>query len=171
VTEQRQEEDEKERLNRKLIELLNELRVALPGVQVLFAFLLTLPFSSRFETITDLQRDVYAGALGCAAVASALLIAPSAYHRHRFSRLEEETVAEKREMLGAQDHLAIGGIFFLAIAMTAAVFVVFDVLFGSVEASIFTLVLAAVFGWFWYALPLSRRARDPRSGTTSGEDA
>jgi Family of unknown function (DUF6328) len=161
---EQQNEDEKERLNRKLIELLNELRVALPGVQVLFAFLLTLPFSSRFGILTDIQRDVYAAALGFAAVASALLIGPSAYHRHRFSRLEEETVDEKREMLGAQDRMAIGGMFFLAIAMTAAVFVVFDVLFGSTRAGIISIALAAVFGWFWYALPLSRRARDRRSG-------
>ncbi len=162
--------DEKERLNRKLIELLNELRVALPGVQVLFAFLLTLPFSSRFGAISDLQRDVYAAALGCAAVASALLIAPSAYHRHRFSRLEEETVDEKREMLLAQDRMAIGGMLFLAIAMTAAVFVVFDVLFGAIRAWIISMALAAVFGWFWYAIPLSRRFRGRRS-SGSGDSA
>jgi hypothetical protein len=161
-------EDEKERLNRKLIELLNELRVALPGVQVLFAFLLTLPFSSRFGILTDLQRDVYAAALGFAAVASALLIAPSAYHRHRFARLEEEPIEEKREMLVAQDRMAVGGMFFLAIAMTTAVFVVFDVLFGSVRAGIISVALAAVFGWFWYALPLSRRARVRRSGGGGG---
>jgi hypothetical protein len=165
VTEQ-QNEDEKERLNRKLIELLNELRVALPGVQVLFAFLLTLPFSSRFEEISDLQRDVYAASLGFAALASALLIGPSAYHRHRFARLEEETVDEKREMLVAQDRMAIGGMFFLAVAMTAAVFVVFDVIFGSRTAWTISVGLAAVFAWFWYALPLSRRARDPNSGRT-----
>jgi hypothetical protein len=158
------DEDEKERLNRKLIELLNELRVALPGVQVLFAFLLTLPFSSRFGILSDLQRDVYAASLGFAAVASALLIGPSAYHRHRFSRLEEETAEEKREMLVAQDRMAIGGMFFLAISMTAAVFVVFDVLFGSTLAWVISMVLAAVFAWFWYALPLSRRRREPRSG-------
>jgi hypothetical protein len=81
------EDQEKERLNRKLIELLNELRIALPGVQVLFAFLLILPFNSGFAETDDLDRAVYAVSLGCAAVASALLIGPAAYHRHRFRRL------------------------------------------------------------------------------------
>ena len=73
------EEQEKERLNRKLIELLNELRIVIPGVQVLFAFLLILPFNSGFVETDDLDRAVYAGSLGCAAIASALLIGPAAY--------------------------------------------------------------------------------------------
>jgi hypothetical protein len=111
------EDQEKERLNRKLIELLNELRIALPGVQVLFAFLLILPFNSGFAETDDLDRAVYAVSLGCAAVASALLIGPAAYHRHRFRRLEEETASEKKEMIITQDHLAAGGILFLALAM------------------------------------------------------
>ena len=109
------EEQEKERLNRKLIELLNELRIAIPGVQVLFAFLLILPFNSGFVETDDLDRAVYAGSLSCAAVASALLIGPAAYHRHRFRRLEEETASDKKEMIITQDHLAAGGILFLAL--------------------------------------------------------
>ena len=75
------EDQEKERLNRKLIELLNELRIVIPGVQVLFAFLLILPFNSGFAETDDLDRAVYAVSLGCAAVVSALLIGPAAYHR------------------------------------------------------------------------------------------
>jgi len=93
------EENEKERLNRKLIELLNELRIVIPGVQVLFAFLLILPFNTGFVEADDLGWAVYAGSLGCAAVASALLIGPAAYHRHRFRRLEEETASDKKEMI------------------------------------------------------------------------
>jgi hypothetical protein len=146
------EEQEKERLNRKLIELLNELRIAIPGVQVLFAFLLILHFNSGF-----------AGSLGCAAVASALLIRPAAYHRHRFRRLEEETAPDKKEMIITQDHLAAGGILFLALAMTGSVFMVFDLLFGTVTATIVAGSLVLAYAWFWYALPVSRRIRTSRS--------
>lgn len=157
-----QNEEEKERLNRKLIELLNELRVALPGVQVLFAFLLILPFNTGFQQTTSIQRGIFAAALICASAASALLIGPAAYHRHRFYRLEEETVDEKKEMLVAQDHLAAGGILLLAIAMLTSVFLVLDVLFGATKAWIATIPLALVFGWFWYVLPVIRRLRSRR---------
>src|SRR3954469_8737765 len=80
------EETEKERIDRELIELLNELRVALPGVQVLFAFLLILPFQQRFSQVDELDRLVYAAALVSSAVAAALLIAPSVHHRVNFRR-------------------------------------------------------------------------------------
>lgn len=76
----------------------------------------------------DLDRAVYAGSLSCAAVASALLIGPAAYHRHRFRRLEEETASDKKEMIITQDHLAAGGILLLALAMAGSVFMVFGVL-------------------------------------------
>lgn len=157
------EEREKERLNRKLIELLNELRIVIPGVQVLFAFLLVLPFNSGFVDTDDLSRAVYAGSLGCAAVASALLIAPAAYHRHRFRRLEEETAEDKEEMIITQDHLAAGGILFLALAMAGSVFMVFEFLFGSVTAALVAGGLVLAYAWFWYALPVSRRIRSSLS--------
>ena len=83
-------EDERDRVNRELIELLNELRVALPGVQVLFAFLLGVPFTQRFGQVTELQKDVYFLTFLCAAVATALLIAPSAYHRLEWRRGDKE---------------------------------------------------------------------------------
>jgi hypothetical protein len=156
------DDQEKERLSRKLIELLNELRIALPGVQVLFAFLLILPFNSGFVDTSDLQRGVYGGSLACAAVASALLIAPAAYHRHRFRRLEEETVADKQEMLVAQDHLAAAGIFLLALAIAGSVFVTFSYVFSTTLALGVAIGLGLVFGWFWYALPVSRRIRRSR---------
>jgi uncharacterized protein YqhQ len=157
------EEQEKERLNRKLIELLNELSIAIPGVQVLFAFLLIVPFNSGFGEMDDLGRAVYAGSLSCAALASALLIGPAAYHRHRFRRLEEETASDKKEMIITQDHLAAGGILFLALAMAGSVFMVFDVLFGTVTATIVAGSLVFVYAWFWYTLPVSRRIRSSRS--------
>jgi Family of unknown function (DUF6328) len=156
------EDQEKERLNRKLIELLNELRIALPGVQVLFAFLLILPFSNGFTAITHAQRVVYGASLVCAAVASALLIGPAAYHRHRFHRLEEESVEEKEEMIIAQDHLASGGLFVLALAMTGSVYVALEVVVSTLVAVTLSVLLGLAFGWFWYALPASRRIR--RSG-------
>jgi hypothetical protein len=156
------EENEKERLNRKLIELLNELRIAIPGVQVLFAFLLILPFNSGFAETGDLDRAVYAGSLCCAAVASALLIGPAAYHRHRFRRLEEETASDKKEMIITQDHLAAGGILFLALAMAGSVFMVFSVLFGTAIATLVTGSLVLTYAWFWYALPVLRRIRGSR---------
>ena len=157
------EEQEKDRLNRKLIELLNELRIVIPGVQVLFAFLLILPFNSGFVETDDLDRAVYAGSLGCAAIASALLIGPAAYHRHRFRRLEEETASDKKEMIITQDHLAAGGILFLALAMAGSVFMVLDVLFGTGTAIIVAVSLLLTYAWFWYALPVSRRIRHSRS--------
>lgn len=154
------DEDEVQRLDRKLIELLNEIRIVLPGAQVLFAFLLILPFNSGFQEITDIQRDVYAVSLVCAAVASMLLIAPSSYHRHRFPRLAREGVAGKHEMIATQSRLVVGGIFFLTLAMVGSIYVTLDVLFGVRTAAVVVLALGAGYGWFWYGLPLSRRVRD-----------
>ena len=152
-------ETQSERLDRKLIELFNELRVALPGVQVLFAFLLTLPFSSGFTRTTAFQRDVYAASLVCAVLASIFFIAPSSYHRHRFRRLDHETLEDKREMVATQDRLAVGGFFFLTLAMLGSTYVVFHTLFTTRTPVVVTAFLAAGFAWFWYALPLSRRMR------------
>jgi uncharacterized protein YsxB (DUF464 family) len=153
------EDQEKERLNRKLIELLNELRIALPGVQVLFAFLLILPFNNGFTATTHAQRVVYGASLVCAAAASALLIGPAAYHRHRFHRLEEETVQDKEEMIIAQDHLASAGLFVLALSMAGSIYVALEVVVSTPLAVVLAVVLGGVFGWFWYLLPASRRIR------------
>jgi amino acid transporter len=144
-------EDYKARLDRELIELLNELRVALPGVQVLFAFLLTLPFTPRFNQITQAQRGAYFVAFLSAALGVALLIAPSSYHRLRFRK------GDKSRMLFTSNRLMIGGIGFVAVAMTGVVFVITDVLFGVPAASAITAAIAGWFAWFWYGLPLSRR--------------
>ena len=145
---------EESRQDRELIELLNELRVALPGVQVLFAFLLVSPFTQQFHRVTDLQKDAYLFALVCTAIGSALLIAPSSYHRIRFRDHDKE------QMLKTSNRLAIAGTVFLALAMTASVFLVTDYLFKGPLTAIVTAVVACVFVWFWYALPLSRKAAD-----------
>jgi predicted neutral ceramidase superfamily lipid hydrolase len=148
------EEDKKERVDRELIELLNELRVALPGVQVLFAFLLTVPFQGRFQAITGLQRDVYIVSFLCAALATALLIAPSSYHRLRFRHRDKE------RLLFTSNRLVIAGMAFVALAMTGVVFVVTDIIFGVPVASAITAGTTAWFVWFWYGLPLSRWLQD-----------
>jgi hypothetical protein len=142
------------RLDRELIELLNELRVALPGVQVLFAFLLAVPFTGGFQRVTELQRDTYFVALLSTAVGSALFIAPSAYHRIRFRDYDKE------QLIRTSSRLALAGTVFLALAMTSSVFLVTDFIFSLELAALFAGGLAGVFVWFWYGLPLLRKLRD-----------
>lgn len=143
-----------EKLDRELIELLNELRVLLPGVQVLFAFLLTVPFASGFAKVDAFQKDTYLFALICTAVGSALLIAPSSYHRLRFRDFDKE------RLLRTSNRLAIAGTVFLALAMSAAVLLVTDYLFKDTTTVIVTALVVGVFAWFWFGLPLVRKARD-----------
>jgi predicted membrane channel-forming protein YqfA (hemolysin III family) len=146
-----EDEDRDERLDRELIELLNELRVALPGVQVLFAFLLGVPFTQRFAQVTDLQQDAYFFTFLCAAAATALLIAPSAYHRLTWRQHDKE------HLLRVSNHLAIAGTVFLAVAMASTVFVVTDLLFETAAAAVIAGLTAGFYAWFWYGLPLVRR--------------
>ena len=150
------DEDKKERLDRELIELLNELRVALPGVQVLFAFLLTVPFSQGFPQMTALQRDVYFGTLLATAVATVMFISPTAYHRLRWRKYDKE------QLLATSNRLAIWGIAFLAIATAGAVFLIGDFMFGTTTASITVAAIAALLVWFWFGLPLSRTVDEDR---------
>jgi Family of unknown function (DUF6328) len=140
-------ESEKERLDRELIELLNELRVALPGVQVLFAFLLTLPFTNKFERLSDVDRAIYFVALVLSVVASGFLIAPSAHHRLRFRD------GAKKELVYWGNRMAILGLGSLTAAIAAGVSVVADVLYGDIVR---IPVTAAVLAWLvvlWFALP------------------
>src|SRR5690349_19491874 len=143
-----------EDLDRELIELLNELRVALPGVQVLFAFLLAVPFANGWERVTDLQRDVFFVAFLATAAASILLIAPSAYHRLRWRE------GDKEQMLRTSNRLAIWGAIFLAIGMTAVVFLISDILFAAWWSALTAALVGGGFAWFWYGLPPSRRPGD-----------
>jgi hypothetical protein len=142
---------DQEDLDRELIELLNELRVALPGVQVLFAFLLAVPFANGWTRVTDLQRDVFFVAFLAAATSTILLIAPSAHHRLRWREHDKERILRR-----AND-LAIAGTVFLAIGMTAVVFLIGDILFSAWWAALTTAAIAGAFAWFWYGLPLLRR--------------
>jgi predicted membrane channel-forming protein YqfA (hemolysin III family) len=147
-------EDDKERLDRELIELLNELRVVLPGVQVLFAFLLIVPFSNRFPDITNTQRQVFFVTFLLTTAATALLIAPSAYHRLRWRQ------HDKRQMLETANRLSIGGMVFLTFALVGAAFLVTDLLFHVAMAALVTAIVASFFLWFWWGLPLLRRLQD-----------
>lgn len=148
------DEDEQERINRELDELLQEVRVALPGVQVLFAFLLTLPFTNRFAAITAPQRHVYFATFLLAAATSALLIAPTAFHRLRFRR------HDKQRMLFVSTRLVIAGLVLLALAMTGVVFLVTAVLYRSAAAGVAAAAVALWFAWFWFGLPLQRELQD-----------
>jgi len=143
-------ERSKEDLDRELIELLNELRVVLPGVQVLFAFLLAVPFANGWTRVTDLQRDVFFVAFLATATASILLIAPSAYHRLHWR------AGDKEQILRTSNRLAIAGTVLLAIGMIAAVFLISDILFKAWWAALTAALVGGGIGWFWYGLPLSR---------------
>lgn len=147
------EESEGERLDRNLSELLQELRVALPGVQVLFAFLLAVPFQTGFKEITAFQEKTYFVTLLCTAISAALLISPTAYHRMNFRR------QQKKALILVANRLAIAGIGFLALAMTGAVMLITDVLFGTAATIVFSAASLAMFAVLWGALPLARRVR------------
>jgi drug/metabolite transporter (DMT)-like permease len=134
-------------MDRKLMELLGELRVALPGVQVLFAFLLVVPFNQGFKTVTDFQKGVYFATLLCTATASVFLIAPSVHHR----------LTKKEQIIGFSDNLTLAGLTFLALAMTGVMLLVTDYLFSTLSAVVATAAIAVLFGVVWYALPLLRR--------------
>ena len=145
------QETEEERLDRNLTELLGELRVALPGVQVLFAFLLVVPFNQRFADLSSGQERLYLVTLMCAGFASALLIAPTAQHRITF-RLQE-----KKWIVIAGNRLTIAGLAFLALAMTGAIALVVDVVYDSTTAIVCTAIIGAMFSILWYVLPVRRR--------------
>ena len=118
-------ETEEERVDRNLGELLGELRVVMPGVQVLFAFLLVVPFNQRWVSVTKFQEKIYFVTLLCAAAASAFLIAPSVQHRIEFRR------QDKGYIVTVGNRMAIIGLGFLAVAMTGAILLVTDVIFGT----------------------------------------
>jgi predicted membrane channel-forming protein YqfA (hemolysin III family) len=148
-------ETKDERLNRELIELLNELRVALPGVQMLFGFLLAVPFTQKFASITTTQRHVYYATFMFTALATTFLIAPTAYHRLRFRQHDKE------QLVQTANRLTIAGTASLAAALTGAVFVVSDLVFKATVTAIATATVAGLLVWLWYGLPLMRRVRDP----------
>jgi Family of unknown function (DUF6328) len=147
------DETKDEKLDRELIELLNELRVALPGVQVLFAFLLVVPFQQGYSRLDALDRNIYFVAVMAAMVATAFLIAPSVFHRIRFRDTDKEWLIQM------SNRLALVGTFFIAVSMVCTVFLITDVLFGGWQATVATAASALVFGGLWYGVALFREAR------------
>jgi predicted membrane channel-forming protein YqfA (hemolysin III family) len=150
----KQEESHAERLDRELIELLNEIRVLLPGVQVLFAFLLTAPFAAGFENVTRLQRNLYAICFMAALAATVCLVAPTTYHRLQFRERDKEALIQ------IANRLTIAGSFFLAFSMTCSVLLVGDYLFEPWVAIVAAALSGLAFVLLWYLLPLSRRTRN-----------
>jgi hypothetical protein len=151
-------ETRKERVDRELLELLNELRVALPGVQFLFAFLLIVPFQQKGGQLTEFQHDVYFVSLVAAAVATALLIAPAAQHRVLFRQ------SDKENLLRRSNRSAFAGLLVLALAICSALLLVVDVLFSRTQAWLTAGGVAALLAWWWVLLPFWIRARTDQDG-------
>jgi hypothetical protein len=147
------DESDAARLDRNYSEQLQELRVAQAGVQILFAFLLGIAFQQRFESITDFQRHLYVGTLICTAVATALFIAPVAVHRVMFRR------NLKDELVDFTGRVAVAGLVFLALAMLGALLLIVDLVVGPITAGITTGLIATLFGYLWYVLPVRWRNR------------
>jgi O-antigen/teichoic acid export membrane protein len=144
-------ETHKERVDRELIELLNELRVALPGVQFLFAFLLIVPFQQTRDELTDFQKDLYLVSLLAAAVATVLLIAPAAQHRVLFRQKDKEKLLRRSNLY------AFAGLVVLGVAICTAILLVVDVLFTSTAAWLAATVIAVLLAIIWIAVPYWRR--------------
>jgi hypothetical protein len=142
-----------ERADRNLVDLLQELRVATLGVQVLFGFLLGLPFTSHFSGLHAWQRWLYIAVMMLSSVSVVLLVAPVAYHRLLFRRHQLE------HLIRAANVMAICGLATVALAVACAVLLVTSYVEPGLPAVALTVVLAALFGTFWFALPLARRER------------
>jgi hypothetical protein len=147
------DESEFQRDDRNLAELLQELRVAGLGVQVLFGFLLSLPFTSRFAMLSYAQRQLYIASLILAALSTALLLAPVAYHRLVFRRQQKE------HLIRAANVMAICGLVTVALAISAAVLLVTGLVDRGLPAVLVTALIVCLFGGLWFALPLARRSR------------
>jgi hypothetical protein len=142
--------DDRERTERQMAELLQELRVALPGVQILFAFLLTVPFAQGFQQVTSFQRNLFFATLMCTAISTACLIAPTATHRLRFHKRDRRFVIE------SANSLLIAGLAFLALAIVGAVALITDYLFDGGARWIWPAIVAVVTAGLWFARPLAR---------------
>src|SRR4051794_9524487 len=150
MSEAPQREAPEDRENRQMIEILNELRVALPGVQILFAFLLTVPFSNGWNRLTAFGRDVFYVTMICAALSAACLISPSAAHRLRFHQRDRQWIIE------SSNAWMVAGLVLLALALIGSVLLITDLMFNGPRVWIYTgLVAAAILG-VWFVWPLAR---------------
>jgi hypothetical protein len=153
----RNERDETptERLDRNTIELLNELRVASTGIQVLFAFLLIVPFNNGFRRVSSFERTDYFVTLVCVAVAAVLLMAPSIHHRLLFRH------GEKSYLLRVANRLAILAMIFLGAGFVGILILLSDVVVGGAGPLIAGILAAAGIGGLWFVVPLARRRQEP----------
>jgi hypothetical protein len=151
------DETPRERANRELIELLNELRVVLPGVTVLLAFLLAVPFAKGWPKVTRFQRDVFVVAFLATATSVALLTAPSSYHRLRFRH------GDKEQMVRVGNRLAIAGITAFAVSLEAVVLLVMDYVLSRTAAIAASASLLVVVATLWYGLAVRSAVRDRRA--------
>ncbi len=143
-----------ERADRNIGELLQELRIAIPGTQVLFAFLLAVPFQQRFGQVTDFQKSVYFATLLLTASSTMLLILPTAFHRLTFRRQQKE------RMLRLSNRSTIAGLVFLSLALIGATVMVTDFLYGTEATAMVGALAALALLVFWFLIPLRARYRD-----------
>ncbi|HEX2221514.1 MAG TPA: DUF6328 family protein [Candidatus Limnocylindria bacterium] len=144
------DESPKERVDRELRELLDEVRVILPGVEILFGFLIILPFEFS-EELTGFERLLYLGAFLSVSAGLALLVAPTTYHRLRFRAMDKE------RMVFLANRLVLAASIFVALGISLAVYLVVETILGGVTAAAIAAVNAGWFAWFWFGLPLWRR--------------
>ena len=149
-----QREHPKERIDRELGELLEEIRVLLPGVEILFGFLIILPFSEGFGRIGGYERGVYLASLLAVACGLALCVAPTTYHRLRFRE------GDKERLLVAANRMVIAAAVLIAIGIVLSVYLVVQAIVPGSWAAFIAGAMAAWFAWFWFGFPLLRRARD-----------
>jgi hypothetical protein len=142
--------DDEDRTERQMAELLQELRIALPGVQILFAFLLTVPFAQGFQRVTSFQKNLFFAVLLATAVSTVFLIAPTATHRLRFHKSDRQYVIESAH------RLMIAGLVFLALAIVGALVLITDYLFGLASAWYWPALVALVLAALWFVRPLLR---------------
>ena len=154
MTEKGETKDEQE--NRELIELLNELRVVLPGVQVLFAFLLTVPFTSKFDSIDNIETATYLVAFFTTAITSVLLMTPTTFHRIRFRQ------GDKEALLQMATRFTVAGMASLSVAMVSVIWLVSELVLTQPIANVIAAISAVVILGLWFAIPLWRRAEDER---------
>ncbi len=151
MTDPADEETEKERVEREYCELLDEIRIALPGGEVMLGFLLTAPFSDRFSNLTEAQKLIYLVSLLCVAAATALLLAPTAYHRIRFRAGDKPWITRRGNAL------VIAAMIAMVPGIAGTMFVVTDVIFSRVAAALVSGGTAAFLVGLWFAVPLLRR--------------
>src|SRR5690349_24230047 len=146
-------ESEEERNDRNLAELLQELRVAGLGVQVLFGFLLSLPFTNQFKKLSSGERDLYLATLMLAVIATALLLGPVAYHRLVFRQRQKE------RLVRAANVMAIAGLAAVGLAVSSAVLLVTGFVAGRLAGTLIAVLAVLMFGLLWFAFPLVNRRR------------